>query len=655
MISESQMFHILDLLSFYICANISHNVAGNAFWGAIMYLGGLVAEIGVVLFQQRLQVKNKSTKSPVIFITVPILIGTLFVVIAVLTKVPLHFTSAIAVLINLRAFFTRIVILNRRTGSNRCIRDMLLTQLAFLAALVSLISYSTDLAFALRTGLLLSVYPLTIIIWLLQAKNKSIIQKVNYSAKATSYRLYNALLLNSGIALYLSMTSYIGMVLLIPNREGLFLSVISWIAVVITVIIVVGRLIKRGKMKGFEKTTLFIGGCILWLFAHTQLSERFSVFDSSYAWIWSLVQALGIAVMMLLATYMQEDMRLVQELTGEDSDTPVRTWNFLIQQVSFIIAGIFISVEIYLIRMVNEGRIVLEDQVYRVLIWIMNVLPMVFVLLSMFFAIVQPVSREIVQKLKLYRSQKQSQSIIPVFEEKLKKLLVNPYRKPITIKIIAFIAKPWFYNKVIGADIVNFDDGPVIFISNHHDIYGPIVTHLYLPYSYRPWIENNILSDDTVTDYIKSFVHKRVRIKWLAKLLIKTASRLLVVITNSTDPIPVYRRMDLKRTIETIRSSVTALQEQDNLLIFPEDPSLSEEGYATEGVAPLFKGFVLVGKSYYKKTGKRVKFYPIYTDQVKRTITFGECVIYDPDGENEPDRISDYLMDVLNKMSSEQE
>jgi hypothetical protein len=35
------------------------------------------------------------------------------------------------------------------------------------------------------------------------------------------------------------------------------------------------------------------------------------------AWIWSLLQAAGLALMLLLAARMQEDMRLVLELTND--------------------------------------------------------------------------------------------------------------------------------------------------------------------------------------------------------------------------------------------------------------------------------------------------------------------------------------------------
>ena len=43
-------------------------------------------------------------------------------------------------------------------------------------------------------------------------------------------------------------------------------------------------------------------------------------------------------------------------------------------------------------------------------------------------------------------------------------------------------------------------------------------------------------------------------------------------VTNSLDPIPVYRG-GIKDVLMTIRMSVDALKEEDNLLLFPENPS----------------------------------------------------------------------------------
>jgi hypothetical protein len=101
-----------------------------------------------------------------------------------------------------------------------------------------------------------------------------------------------------------------------------------------------------------------------------------------------------------------------------------------------------------------------------------------------------------------------------------------------------------------------------------------------------------------------------------------------------------------------MKMSVTALQEQDNLLIFPEDPSQSEGGrYAQSGVSPFYTGFVHVARLYYKQAGRVAVFVPVYADPRRRTIRIGQGVAYDPKGNDEAARICGRLMEEMNGMA----
>lgn len=651
MVVEGQMFHILDLLSLYICAYISYYASNSAFFGALIFLAGFFIEFVLKLFMQRKWQETSKTGISIINTALLPAICTAVVFLSIFVFDAIYIVVWIAILLILRSVFTYEGILRYSDSKRHLKLSIALSQLIPTAAIILLLWFHIDSAYALRIGLLSVIYPAAVIFWLLRSKGKNIISKANYNAEAASYRLYNALLLNSNIALYLSMMSFIGILMFVPSQGDLFLPVISWVALVITITVVLGRIIRQGKMRKIEKNTLFIAGGIIWLFAHIQLNETFSMFDPSLAWIWSLLQAVGLAVMMMLATYMQEDMRLVLELTEDDSESSIITYRSLLQQIAFIVAGVFISVEIYFIEFVYKNGENFSPDVESRLMRLFNLLPLAFVLLSMFFALLQPVSRDIVRKLKLYREQKLNHSIIQAFEEKLKQLLVKRYRKPMGIKVVAFFLKPWFYSKVHGAEIVRFNNGPVIFVANHRDVYGPIVTNLYFPYSYRPWIENKVLSKEKIIGHIKIFVAQRIRPAWFAKLFTRIMAPITVWLLNSLDPIPVYRRAEMRQAISTFKLSVKALQEQDNLMIFPEDPAKSEGEYASSGVSPFFTGFVSVAKFYYKQTGKSVTFYPVYSDQTKRTISFGEGITYDPEGENETERICEYLMAKMNEMA----
>jgi hypothetical protein len=83
----------------------------------------------------------------------------------------------------------------------------------------------------------------------------------------------------------------------------------------------------------------------------------------------------------------------------------------------------------------------------------------------------------------------------------------------------------------------------------------------------------------------------------------------------------------------TFRLSVEAMQSEDNLLIFPENPdaaSLDKPGYLRKGIGDFFTGFTMLAPLYYNKTGKKAIFMPVYASREKRTISFGSGIEYDP-------------------------
>jgi hypothetical protein len=95
-------------------------------------------------------------------------------------------------------------------------------------------------------------------------------------------------------------------------------------------------------------------------------------------------------------------------------------------------------------------------------------------------------NRDFLRKLRLYRDQKLTQTVIPAFERRLRSILVKRYRKRVGIRILSALVKPWCYHRVVGTKNVQPGEGPVIFVANHREIYGPIVVNLYLPFSFRP-------------------------------------------------------------------------------------------------------------------------------------------------------------------------
>ena len=187
-------------------------------------------------------------------------------------------------------------------------------------------------------------------------------------------------------------------------------------------------------------------------------------------------------------------------------------------------------------------------------------------------------------------------------------------------------------------------DEPVVFVANHEKNYGPAMMQLFFPVHYRPWIIYNMLDEDVCQPYVqKSFFEERLRWPvWLSKPVAAILTPPLVRLMHATNPVPVYRgRPD--RIVETFRQSIKALENGDNLLIFPEKPEA--ESFSNE-VNEFFEGFLYLAKLYYRKRGKHLLFCPVSINPKTDTISVGKMVRFNSDSEFqvESKRIRNHLM-----------
>ena len=96
---------------------------------------------------------------------------------------------------------------------------------------------------------------------------------------------------------------------------------------------------------------------------------------------------------------------------------------------------------------------------------------------------------------------------------------------------------------------------------------------------------------------------------------------------NALRAIAVYRGSPMKLR-QTLRESVEALEQGENLMIFPEHP---EGKYVKGGISELSPGFVMLAEAWWKKTGKKMRMMPVFANREKRTFTFGEEIVYEPE------------------------
>jgi len=216
-------------------------------------------------------------------------------------------------------------------------------------------------------------------------------------------------------------------------------------------------------------------------------------------------------------------------------------------------------------------------------------------------------------------------------------------------KLVALIARLFFVKKheLRFQEEIDFST-PSIYIGNHATTATPSAIHLYFPGKKRPWVVGDMCSLKTIPKYAKEEFWTNYKPKWLfQKVLPVLVAPIGYMIMRGAEAIPVYRD---GRMIVTIKKTVQSLEDGVNVYIFPEyDQPYSEYHNDFED------GFVNVASVYYRKTKKKLKFYPLYNCFDKRIMSFGVPIEFNPDNslEEERKRITTYLKENVTKLARE--
>jgi len=264
------------------------------------------------------------------------------------------------------------------------------------------------------------------------------------------------------------------------------------------------------------------------------------------------------------------------------------------------------------------------------------ILPPMFLLLGAFVSVLRfPINSRYFQKLKRFLTLRDEGGVNLALKAQLDEVVIKRHKNRIGVKLIMTVLRPLYYHKVRGKEnVTGHEDGSMILVCNHGELYGPVVANLYVPISFRPWTLSNMMDREAIVEHM--YTGTMIRQKWIPerfkKPLIRLFYPLLGWIFKSIESIPVYRN-EPEKLIQTFRATVEAMQAGDNILLFPEvaeSPALGEKGYAEEGMGKIYTGFVMLGRAYYTKTGKRAVFVPIYASKKTRSLLIGQGIAYDP-------------------------
>ena len=233
-------------------------------------------------------------------------------------------------------------------------------------------------------------------------------------------------------------------------------------------------------------------------------------------------------------------------------------------------------------------------------------------------------------------------------------------KRPLGVRAIVTFLRAVYPHRVLGAEkLTAYEQGDVLFICNHGEIYGPVAAMLYVPTVFRPWVFSRMMEKDAIVEHM--YYGTMERQKWLPEAwkrpLLRKIAPFLVYLFEGVHAIPVYRGHP-KELMKTFRVTLDAMRDGHNILIFPENADEHEEGksgFIKDGVGDFYTGFAMLGMMHWARNKRRAVFVPVYANKKKRTVTIGDGIAFDPENATNEEklRIAQTLHNALSAMAGE--
>ncbi|MDL2240477.1 hypothetical protein LJC25_00985 [Bacteroidales bacterium OttesenSCG-928-K03] len=637
----------VDFFELILCMFVSHYLIDNPLYGASIFL---FVNIWILYFQGNLQKLRLGKRSRFGFVMWILLTASVFCGMFILFLFPVVTNNLNS---NLVAFFTLTIAVRKiityrinysYTGKEAWnVIYKILFQILFLipCAIFSLIlikGYAVYLVIGIYTltGIMLA-YQTNVLAELSKHIDKS---KNDNLQNIFSYRVFTNMTLYSQIGFTLGVLMYICFMSFLPSTSLIYNY--TYITLWLLIIVLSSRFFTWLSNKGriAISLNLFIFGAILWVVSSVMMFSSQSLVNIV---IWTILWGFGLSSITAVTNQYNLDFKMIAKI----ADTRISKKELYLRYLLTHVLAILISCIIMLLFVsswsyfnTHFADITEVPTNYRT---IMIQLPLLFMVISIIFALKQPLDERHKQKLEVFN--KGVNANIST-KQSLNERLVKKSRVRFGVKIIAAFVKPFLFLKVKGEENIDYDNFPSIFVCNHGIIYGPIAAVIYLPTYFRPWIDKKMCDIDSAAQemYERHFsrwplLSKKVKIG-MSKFLSKPVTWAM----TSFNPIPV-EKSSLRGVVKTFESTVDVLAEGDNILIFPEKPKKVKVGrkttikHETDTVGNLYTGFASIGKLYFDQTGKALRFYPIFANKKNHTFNIGKPVVYDHNNNSHEEKV----------------
>lgn len=289
----------------------------------------------------------------------------------------------------------------------------------------------------------------------------------------SSYEIFRNMSFYSKTAFYLGIFMYFCFItLLLPLFSyKVYIASFLWLSMVVATYFVSSKIL--GKKKFTIGLHLFFWGAALWVAGSIGVFLNGTSFRVVF---WSLLLGFAIALISSSLTRFNEDFIKVAILEDREiGEEEMSIRNSLNSSVALVFSSLvtLVIMTVWTFVMPNVNNMEIPSIARKIMVQ----LPVLFMLISIYFALRQPLDRRNRQKLLNYINGDQKDYRI---SKNLNKLLIQKYRVRFGVKIIAFFIRPFLRLKVSGKEFVNEKYYPSVFVCNHGIIYGPVASVIYL-------------------------------------------------------------------------------------------------------------------------------------------------------------------------------
>lgn len=185
---------------------------------------------------------------------------------------------------------------------------------------------------------------------------------------------------------------------------------------------------------------------------------------------------------------------------------------------------------------------------------------------------------------------------------------------------------------------------PAIYVCRHLNMHGPFTTLKWLTFDVHPMILNVFFTQkDCYNQYANYTFSERVG-KKKKKFNLKAwfCSIFVPKMVNSLQAVPVCRNSN--DSIKTFKVSMEYLLKGESIIIYPDIDYSSD--YNTK--SDIYSGFLFLADLYRKKTGKDLRFVPLFVDDENHTIEERDYITISSFREDEQ-TAKEYLINEINK------